>query len=70
MAGQKQKEFDFYAAEMAVKDIYLGSFSLSPGRHKIRFEGIGRNALSKGNFIGFDSIRLRERWHKKRKLLK
>ena len=29
----------------------------------------GKNPLSKGNYVGLDSIRLRERWIKKRKLL-
>jgi hypothetical protein len=61
--------FDFYSPELKVKDLYLGSFRLAPGKHTLRFEGLGRNPLSKGNNFGLDSVRLRERWDKKRKLL-
>jgi hypothetical protein len=60
---------DFYAKELKVLDHYLGSFKLAKGKHVLKFEGIGRNALSKGNYLGFDSVRLRERWDKKRKML-
>jgi len=70
MAGQKLHDFDFYSKELMVKDVYLGSYSLHPGKHSIRLECVGKNPLSKGNYLGFDSIRLRERWNKKRKLLK
>ena len=69
MAGQKARDFDFYSKDLAVKDIYLGSFKLSAGQHTIRLEYVGKNPLSKGNYLGFDSVRLRERWNKKRKLL-
>jgi len=69
MAGQKLQDFDFYSKELAVKDIYFGSYKLSKGKHTIRFECVGRNPLSKGNYLGWDSVRLRERWQKKRKLL-
>lgn len=69
MANDKLADFDFYAKELVVKETYLGSFKLAPGKHTLRFECIGRNPMSKGNFLGFDSIRLRERWNKKRKLL-
>jgi hypothetical protein len=60
---------DFYSKDLKVLDHYLGSFKLAKGKHNIRFEGIGRNPLSKGNYLGMDSVRLRERWDKKRKLL-
>ena len=70
MAGQKLHDFDFYSKELMVKDVYLGSYNLHPGKHSIRLECVGKNPLSKGNYLGFDSIRLRERWNKKRKLLK
>jgi hypothetical protein len=69
MAGQKLQDFDFYSKELAVKDIYFGSYKLSKGKHTIRFECVGRNPFSKGNYLGLDSVRLRERWEKKRKLL-
>lgn len=69
MAGQKLHDFDFYSKDIAVKDIYLGSFTLTPGKHILRLECVGKNPLSKGNYLGFDSVRLRERWNKKRKAL-
>ena len=70
MAGQKLHDFDFYSENLDVRDIYLGSFNLTAGKHTLRFENVGRNPLSKGNFFGFDSVRLRKRWDKKRKALK
>jgi len=69
MAGQKIADYDFYSPVLKVKDNYLGSFRLARGKHTLRLEGIGRNVLAKGNFLGLDSVRLRERWNKKRKLL-
>jgi hypothetical protein len=69
MAGQKIHDFDFYSTQLEVKDHYLGSFKLPLGKHTLRFECVGRNPLSKGNYFGLDSVRLRERWLKKRKLL-
>jgi hypothetical protein len=69
MAGQKIQDFDLFSKDLVVKDHYLGSFALKPGRHILRFECVGRNPLSKGSYFGLDSVRLRERWLKKRKLL-
>ncbi len=69
MAGEKQKVFDFYSKELMVKEIYLGSYKLATGKHSLRFECVGKNPLSNGNYLGLDSVRLRERWEKKRKLL-
>jgi len=60
---------DFYARDLDVRDVYLGSLKLAPGKHTLRFEAAGRHPLSKGNALGLDSVRLRERWTKKRKLL-
>jgi hypothetical protein len=61
---------DLYAADRAVRDLYLGSFRLAPGLHTLRFESAGRNALAAGNALGLDSVRLRQRWHKLRKPLR
>jgi hypothetical protein len=61
--------FDLYSPELKIKDLYLGSFRLAPGKHTLRFECVGRNPLSKGDCLGLDSVRLRERWNRKRKLL-
>jgi hypothetical protein len=60
---------DFYAKDLDVRDVYLGSMTLAPGKHTLRFESAGRHPLSKGSALGLDSVRLRERWNKKRKLL-
>jgi hypothetical protein len=69
MAGQKIADYDFYSKDLQVKDNYLGSFKLAPGKHTLRLECVGRNLLAKENYVGLDSIRLRERWNKKRPLL-
>jgi hypothetical protein len=69
MAGQKILDYDLFSKTLEVKDHYLGSFKLAPGKHSLRFEGQGRNPLSKGNCFGLDSVRLRQRWDRKRKLL-
>jgi len=61
---------DFYSEWIEVKDMYLGSYTLSRGDHTLRFELYGHNALSSGDLLGFDSLRLRERWNKKRKSLR
>ncbi len=60
---------DFCAKDLDVRDVYLGSMTLAPGKHTLRFELAGRHPLSKGTALGLDSVRLRERWNKKRKLL-
>jgi len=67
--GQKIRDFDFYSPELKVRDNYLGSFKLAPGKHTLRLECRGKNQLSKGTCVGLDSVRLRERWMKKRKFL-
>ncbi|MEW6747919.1 MAG: glycoside hydrolase family 172 protein [Planctomycetota bacterium] len=69
MAGQKIADYDFYSEELQVKNNYLGSFKLAAGRHTLRLECAGKNVFSKGQYVGLDSVRLRERWAKKRKLL-
>lgn len=61
---------DLYAQVVEVNDYYLGSYTLSPGVHKLRFESVGRNPSSTGSVLGLDSVRLRERWQKKRKSLR
>lgn len=66
---RQRDDMDFYAEGVVVKDMYLGSYVLSPGNHKLRLESRGRNPLSKGRLLGLDSVRLRERWQKKRESL-
>jgi hypothetical protein len=69
MAGDKIEDYDLYSPNLDVKDHYLGSMKLTPGKHTLRFECVGRNPLSRGDYLGLDSVRLRERWNRKRKLL-
>ncbi len=66
----KPEPFDLYRAGMDVGDYYLGSQTLAAGKHTLRFECVGRNPLSSGTALGLDSVRLRERWNRKRAFLK
>ena len=66
----KPEPFDLYRAGVDVGDYYLGSQALAAGKHTLRFECVGRNPLSSGTALGLDSVRLRERWNRKRALLK
>ena len=68
--SQNIKRVDLYSPDIEVKDYYLGSTILKAGKHTIRFESAGKNDNSKGNYLGFDSFRLRERWDKKRASLR
>jgi len=67
--GTDVADIDLYASNMDVRNHYIGSFRFAPGRHTLRLECVGRNPLSRGNTLGLDSVRLRERWLKKRKPL-
>lgn len=69
MAGEKIDDYDFYAESLNVRDHYLGSFKFVPGKHTLRFEYVGRNPFSRGRGLGLDSVRLRQRWDRKRKYL-
>jgi len=61
---------DFYSDLVQVRDLYLGSYTLPPGRHTLRFESVDANPFSSGNTLGLDSVRMRERWHKQRPSLR
>jgi hypothetical protein len=61
---------DLYAREVEVRDFYLGSYTLEPGTHTLRFELVRTNPFSTGRAMGLDSVRLRQRWHKKRPSLR
>ncbi len=69
MAGEKAEDYDFFSRDLKVRDHYFGNFRLPVGKHTLRFEYVGRDPYSKGDALGLDSVRLRERWIKKRKLL-
>jgi D-arabinan exo alpha-(1,3)/(1,5)-arabinofuranosidase (non-reducing end) len=61
---------DFFAPQVDVRDLYLGSYALSRGAHVLRFATTERGPQSSGNRLGFDSVRLRARWHKRRASLR
>jgi len=62
--------FDGYSASPGIKDLHLGSYRLAKGSHTQRFEGLASYPLASGSALGLDSIRLRERWPKKRPSLR
>jgi len=68
--AENVKNIDLYSQDIIVKDYYLGSTTLKKGKHTVRFEQTGKNDNSTGNYLGFDSFRLRERWMKKRASLR
>lgn len=52
---------DLYGAETAVKEFPLLDFYPEAGEHRLRLVCVGQNPLSKGCWLGFDSLRLRSR---------
>lgn len=52
---------DLYAAETGVREVPLLDFYPEPGEHRLRLTCTGRNPLSKGCWLGLDSLRLRAR---------
>ena len=58
--------YDFYNPYVIMTELGLGQYTLSKGKHTIRLECIGKNSISQSYGLGFDSIRLRERWKMKR----
>jgi len=58
--------YDFYSQNLEITEINLGQYKLQVGAHLIRFECLGKSDSSKGFNLGFDSIRLRERFEVKR----
>jgi len=61
---------DLYSPGLSVGDVYIGSLRLAAGKQVLRLECVGRNPDSQGRLLGLDSVRLRERWQKKRPSLK
>jgi hypothetical protein len=57
---------DLYEPATKVRDLQLDVYNLAPGTHTVRFECVGQNPLSRGAWIGVDSVRLRKRWDKLR----
>lgn len=52
---------DLYAAETGLKEFALLDFWPEEGEHKVRLELTGKNEKSANNFLGIDSVLLRER---------
>lgn len=60
--GVKVREgLDFYSEETDVREIPLLDFWPAAGRHVLRLECTGKNPRSDAHWLGFDSLRLRER---------
>lgn len=51
---------DLYNPSVDVREHKVGEQDLTAGRHLLRFECIGRNAASKGYYLGVDAILLME----------
>jgi hypothetical protein len=62
--------YDFYEEDIDIVELNLGHYTLPVGFHTLRFECLGKRGESKGAKLGFDSVRLRERWDKKRPAIK
>ena len=58
---------DFHNPDIEVHELNLGQRRLAPGTHTLRFECVGRSLASRGTKLGVDSVRLRQRWDRKRK---
>jgi hypothetical protein len=52
---------DLYSGGVNTKEIHLLDFWPEPGEYKLRLECVGKNGLSKGYYLGLESVRLRER---------
>lgn len=51
---------DLYSATIQSQDFKLGSVNLGEGDHELKFECVGRNAGSKGHFLGADALIVEE----------
>lgn len=60
------QELDCYSRTVELVELDLGDRALGTGEHVLTIECVGRNPASKGWKLGVDSIRMRERWNKKR----
>jgi len=52
---------DLYSSGVNTREIHLLDFWPEPGEYKLRLECVGKNGLSKGYYLGLESVRLRER---------
>jgi hypothetical protein len=54
-------DLDFYNDEIDAWEYHLLDFWPEPGEYTLRLQQSGRNARSSGNYLGIESVRLRER---------
>jgi hypothetical protein len=52
---------DLWSEDTRVEEISLGSFKLTPGKHTLRFDCLGKSPRSTACYLGLDSVRLRQR---------
>jgi len=52
---------DFFAAEIASREVHLLDFWPEPGTYTLRLSCVGKNPCSEGVYLGIESVRLRER---------
>jgi len=60
------KGLDLYSPNLAIREHNLGEHNLVAGRHLLRFDCIGKNAVSNGHYLGVDAIVLVQRANAKR----
>ncbi len=53
--------FDFYATKVVNEEVHLLDFWPDPGTYTLRLDCVGKNPMSRGYYLGVESIRLRER---------
>ena len=59
--GVKIRRLDLYTPEIEVSEFPLLDFWPKAGPHKLRMVCVGKRDVSTGHWLGFDSLRLRER---------
>ncbi|MBN1816465.1 MAG: DUF2961 domain-containing protein [Sedimentisphaerales bacterium] len=52
---------DLYSRDVDSREVHLLDFWPEPGQYTLRLECVGKNALSKGYYLGIESVRLRQR---------
>jgi len=52
---------DLYSEGVGSREVHLLDFWAEPGKYTLRLECAGKNPLSKGHYLGVESVRLRER---------
>jgi len=52
---------DLYSSDISTREYHLLDFWPEPGKYKLRLECVGKNQLSGGDYLGIESVRLRQR---------